>query len=282
MDAVDRFEAERPRLMAIAYRMLGSRAEAEDVVQDAWLRFRDAPRADITNVPGYLCTVVTRLCLDQLKSARARRETYVGPWLPEPLRTDGDALAPADRESISTAFLLLLERLSPQERAAYLLHEVFDYSHAEVAEMVGASEAACRQWFHRAQRHLADGRPRHARSTEEHQRLLGTFLDACVRGDLTALRALLADGVTAASDSGGKAQAALKEVRGVDPVARLLVGLTKKFAGGLHAEPAELNGWPALILRDGARADSTLQLETDGERIYAVQMTRNPDKLARL
>src|SRR5947209_12466641 len=141
MDPVDAFEAERPRLMAIAYRMLGSRVEAEDVVQEAWLRLRAAPRPDVTNVPAYLCTVVTRLCLDQLKSARARREAYVGPWLPEPLPTDG-ALAAPDRETISTAFLLLLERLSPQERAAYVLHEVFDYSHAEVAELVGATEAA--------------------------------------------------------------------------------------------------------------------------------------------
>jgi RNA polymerase sigma-70 factor, ECF subfamily len=288
MDAVDPFEDERPRLMAIAYRMLGSRAEAEDVVQEAWLRFSAAPREPIESVPGYLGTVVTRLCLDQLKSARARREQYVGPWLPEPVRTDE---APAkmalpetliERESISTAFLVVLERLSPQERAVYLLHEVFDYSHAEAAEMVGVSEAAARQLFHRAKQHLLDGRPRFARSREEHQRLLGTFLDACLRGDLDGLCALLAEGARAISDGGDKAAAARHEIEGAEAVARFMIALTRKFAGGLTAELVELNGWPAVLMRDGAQVDSTLQLETDGERVYAVRMVRNPDKLAKL
>jgi RNA polymerase sigma-70 factor (ECF subfamily) len=282
---VDPFEHERPRLMAIAYRMLGSRAEAEDVVQDAWLRFRDSRANTIEDVPRYLCTVVTRLCLDELKSARARRERYVGSWLPEPWRDDGAARAPMtviDRESLSTALLLLLERLTPQERAAWILHEVFDYSHAEIAAMLDAGEPACRQWLHRARQHLADERPRFARSPEEHGLLLATFLDACARGDLDRLRELLARDARAISDGGGKAQAALNIVEGADHVARLLAGLARRFAGALTPEPVELNGWPAVLLRDGDKLDSTLAIETDGTHVYAVHMVRNPDKLTRL
>jgi RNA polymerase sigma-70 factor (ECF subfamily) len=275
----DAFEAERPRLMAIAYRMLGSAAEAEDMVQETWLRWRARGAEPIDSPRAWLGTVVTRLCLDQLKSARARREDYVGPWLPEPVRTDDHEL---DRESISMAFLVLLERLSPVERAVYLLHEVFDYSHGEVAEMVGRAEADCRQLYHRAKAHLTAGRPRFARSREQHQLLLGRFMDACVRGDLDGLRALLAADATAFSDGGGKVTAARRPVRGADAVARLFIGLTRKAEIEARVELAEVNGWPALILYVDDHPFTVFTIETDGNLIYNVRQVLNPEKLARV
>jgi RNA polymerase sigma-70 factor (ECF subfamily) len=196
MELVD-FEAHRPLLFGIAYRMLGDRAAAEDIVQEAFLKTRDAPALD--SPKAWLSTVVTRLCLDQLKSARARRESYVGPWLPEPLPTDDKI----DRETISMAFLVLLETLSPVERAVFLLHEVFDYSHAEVADIVGKEEVAVRQILHRAKSHVVARRPRFSGSREQHQRLLMGFVQACTVGDVDGLKQLLADDVVSLSDGGG-------------------------------------------------------------------------------
>jgi len=275
------FEAHRRLLFSIAYRMLGSVAEAEDMVQEAFLRWQGAPQAEVASPKAYLSTVVTRLCIDQLRSGRAQRELYVGPWLPEPVRTD-DGVDRVDAESISMAFLVLLESLSPPERAAYLLHEVFDYSHAEVAGILGKAEATCRQLYHRARQQVTARRPRFAATREQHGRLLGRFIAACSAGDLAGLTRLLAADVTAWSDSGGKARAARRPVRGADAVARLFVGLAKKGGAGLFPEITDLNGWPALILRDGDRVDSVVALETDGTRIHAVHVLRNPDKLARL
>jgi RNA polymerase sigma-70 factor (ECF subfamily) len=275
------FEAERRRLFAIAYRMLGSAAEAEDAVQEAWLRFAGADAGAIASPSAWLAAVVTRICLDQLKSARARRESYVGPWLPEPLPTDErDAVDP---ESISVAFLLLLESLSPLERAVYLLHEVFEYRHGEVAAIVGRDEATCRQLLHRAREAIAARRPRFRPTREAHQRLLGGFLQAIASGDVGGLRALLADDVRAHSDGGGKAHAARKVVEGADDVARLLVGLYKKAEPSLplEVEVADVNGWPSLIVRLQGRPFEVLTLDTDGEKILAVHMQLNPEKLAR-
>ena len=279
MADVAAFERERPRLRALAYRMLGSVAEAEDVVQDAWLRWNAVDAAE--SARAYLTTIVTHLCLDQLKSARVRREQYVGPWLPEPIRTGDDE---PDRESISLAFLLILERLSPIERAVLLLHRVFDHSHAEIARLVGKDEAAVRQVLHRASARVAAERPRFAPSAAEHARLLAGFLQACAAGDVAALGAMLADDAVAHTDGGGKVQAARRAVVGADAVARFFVGLGRKGDGydGLDVESAELNGWPAAIVRRGGVVAYVVGIETDGATIVAVHVVSNPDKLRRL
>ncbi len=277
--ALESFEAHRPSMIAIAYRMLGSVAEAEDIVQEAWLRWQAAAREGVRSDRAFLSTVVTRLCLDRLKSARANREQYVGPWLPEPVRTD----MPVDPESISLAFLVLLESLSPVERAVYLLHEVFGYSHSEVARMVGKEEAACRQSLHRARAHIQARRPRFAPSKEAHERLVTGFMSACLSGDLEGLERLLAHDVTSWADGGGKVRgAALNPVRGAESVARLFLGIMKKAPAGIVPELTEVNGWPALVLwLDGAVFD-VMSFETDGEHIHAIRSVLNPEKLARV
>jgi RNA polymerase sigma-70 factor (ECF subfamily) len=277
--ALESFEAHRPSMLAIAYRMLGSVAEAEDIVQEAWLRWQAATREGVRSERAFLSTMVTRLCLDRLKSARASREQYVGPWLPEPIRTD----AQVDPESISLAFLVLLESLSPVERAVYLLHEVFGYSHAEVAEMVGKEEATSRQSLHRAREHIQARRPRFAPSKESHERLVTGFMAACLSGDLEGLKHLLAHDVTSWADGGGKVRgAALNPVRGAESVARLFIGIMKKAPAGITPELTEVNGWPALVLwLDGAAFD-VISFETDGEHIHAIRSVLNPEKLARV
>jgi RNA polymerase sigma-70 factor (ECF subfamily) len=274
-------EVHRPLLFGIAYRMLGDRAAAEDVVQEAFIKAHAA--TDVESPRAWLSTVVTRLCLDQLKSAQTRRESYVGTWLPEPLPTDGATSDPLmSRDSISLAFLVLLETLSPVERAVFLLHEVFDYSHTEVAEIVGKEEAAVRQILHRAKSHVVARRPRFSGTREQHRRLLGAFVQACSLGDVAGLKQLLADDVVTLSDGGGKAHAALKPVAGADAVARMLVGLTKKGAPGAVPEVRMINGDLAIVLRVGDRVDSVLSIATDGERITEIEIVRNPDKLGRI
>lgn len=269
------FEAHRSLLFGIAYRMLGSRSEAEDMVQETFLRWQAAPRDEVESARAYLSTIVTRLCLDQLKSARAQRETYVGPWLPEPLRTE----EPVDPQSISLAFLVLLEQLSPVERAVYLLHEVFDHSHAEVAAIVGKEEAACRQIFHRARAHIDEKRPRFAPSRADHERLLTGFLTAVQAGDLEGLRGMLAKDAVTWSDGGGKRLAARNLVHGADANARLFLGLARKAHADFSLELAEINGWPAVVIRQDGQISDVLGIETDGAVIYAVHLVSNPDKL---
>ncbi len=277
--SVEAFERERPRLRAIAYRMLGSIVDAEDAVQDAYLRWQHSD-TDVRSTPAWLTTIVTRLCLDRLDSARARREVYVGPWLPEPLVTDDDDI---DARSVSTAFLLLLERLSPIERAAYLLHAVFDSDHREIGEILGKSEAAVRQAFHRAKGHLAQGKPRFAPDKQRHAELLLAFLTACQATDVAALVGLLAEDAQAHTDGGGVVRAARKIVHGADSVARLFVGLTKKGSGvGLRPVIAELNGWPCVVLYRDEVITTVIGIETDGTSIHTVHTLNNPDKLAAL
>jgi RNA polymerase sigma-70 factor, ECF subfamily len=277
--ALQSFEAYRDSMLAIAYRMLGSAAEAEDVVQEAWLRWQASAREAVRSERAFLSTVVTRLCLDRLKSARASREQYVGTWLPEPVRTDTQV----DPESISLAFLVLLESLSPVERAVYLLHEVFGYSHSEVAEMVGKEEAACRQSLHRAREHIHARRPRFAPSKEAHERLVTGFMSACFSGDLEGLKRLLADDVTLWADGGGRVRGAARNaVRGADDVARLYLGLVKKMPPGAAPEIAEVNGWPALVLRLNGEVFDVMAFETDGERIHSIRSVLNPEKLTRV
>lgn len=274
---VDDFELHRGLLHGIAYRMLGSAADADDILQEARIRWLNAPKDQVANIRSYLVTVVSRLCLDELGSARKRRETYIGPWLPEPVVT----YAEADPDSLSVAFLMLLERLSPAERATFLLAEVFDYELAEVARILGKSEEACRQLASRARRHVRDGRIRPV-DREQHTRALYAFVNACSTGDLAALESLLAAEVVAHSDSGGRATAARKLVRGAHDVARLTLGLAKK--GGAHAiyELVELNGLPAIIAKEGGRVTSALSVAVTDGLIQAIYVTRNPEKLRRL
>ena len=280
LDLGEVFEAERPRLLAIAYRMLGTLGEAEDVVQDSFLRLHAVDLESLGSPRGFLTTVVVRLCLDVLKSARVRRERYEGLWLPEPVRTDDITL---DRDSIAMAFLVLLETLSPEERAVYVLHEIFDYTHAEIAAMLHKSEDACRQMLRRAHPRIAARRPRYAISDDDRQRLVSRFTAACAEGDVEAMRALLTDDVIVSADGGGKAGAAPNAVEGADRVARFVTGFARKGAADLVPESIELNGAPGFVLRRADAIDSAVVLELAGDgRIRRIDIIRNPDKLARL
>ncbi len=287
----DPFEALRPKLFAIAYRMLGSAAEAEDIVQEAYLRWHRADRASIEHPAAYLRKTVIRLCLDMQKSARARREQYIGTWLPEPIRTDwadGPAVPPnpEDRvtewESLSMAFLLLLEALTPEERAVFLLREVFGYEYPELAAALGKTEAACRQMFSRARRHITEHRPRFAPTPDQHQQVLAGFMQAVQDGALAPLMGLLSEGVVAMSDGGGKAPAFTRPVLGQHAVARLLLGLLHRATqeGVVHIELARLNGQLGLLMRSDVLGDTVLIPHIDEHgHIRALYFVRNPDKL---
>ena len=275
------FESRRGPMTGLAYRMLGSRADAEDVVQDAWIRWRGVDGDEVANPAGFLNRVVTRLCLDRLKSARARREVYVGEWLPEPVVDDDH---PDLGEDLSVAFLLALERLTPLERAAFLLHDVFDASFADVARTLGRTEAACRQLAARAREHVKAGKPRYRPSAEEEQRLTGAFLAATMSGDESLLRGILAQDVVMHSDGGGLAKATLNPVFGLEKAIRLVLGLKKKFPTpeGATARLARINGAPGIVLSEDGVVFQTMGLEITDGRIAAVYTMRNPEKLARL
>lgn len=285
----DPFEEYRSLLFAMAYRMLGSAMEAEDIVQEAYLRYRAMPPESIRTLKSYLTTIVHHLCMDLLKSAQTQRENYVGPWLPEPIITgDGvSLLSPlrqiTDRESISMAFLVLLESLSPLERAVFLLREVFDYEYAEIAKIIGRDEAACRQLFSRAKKHISDHRPRFPASPEAHAKMVRRFMEACIAGDIDGLASLLAEDVTAWSDGGGKVPAAaLHPVQGRDKVAQGIIGLLSRAPEGTTFEVVEANGLPALLVRIKGRIFSVLTLEVEGDLIHATRNVANPDKLRHL
>ncbi len=271
-------EEHRRVLFGIAYRMLGDRAQAEDVVQETFFKARAADPDVVESPRAWLSTVVTRLCLDHLKSARVRREEYIGPWLPEPVPTDGAV----ERETISMAFMVLLETLSPIERAVFLLHDVFDYTHAEVAAIVQEQEATVRQILHRAKAHVVARRPRFSGTREQHALLMDGFIQACVAGDIEGLGRLLAADVVCYTDGGGKAVAATKPVQGAVNTARFLAGLARKGTAGATFERITLNGEAALVARVGGRVDTVISIATDGERITEIDILRNPDKLARL
>ena len=264
---MDDFQSYRPLLFSIAYRMTGSASEAEDIVQETFLRARAAAPADLRSAKAYLSTITSRLCLDYLKSARAQREQYIGPWLPEPLLTVDFApeLAAVERrDTISTAFLVLLEALSPPERAVFLLREVFEYEYGEIASMLGLSQANCRQLFHRAQ-----------------TRLVERFMRACGEGDVGALADVLAQDVTTWSDGGGKVSAARNPIYGRENVIRLLFGTLQK-AGTIRASLLELNGGPAIVLfSDDTMVSATTFTIVDG-CILGMHIVRNPDKLGYL
>lgn len=279
----DPFGPNRPRLLGLAYRMLGSRSEAEDVLQDAWLRYNTA--SDVENRDALLTTIVTRLCLDRLRSAWARREVYVGPWLPEPIM-DAVALAPDAAtelaDDLSFALLLALDRLKPAERAAFLLHDVFDMPFADIAPILGRQEPACRQLAARARKAVRQDRGAKNVPKDVHHRLLAAFGMAVASGDVAGLASLLSEDAVLLADGGGKVTTARNPIRGADPIARFFIGIVRKF-GQLNEkmipEFLEINGLPAILVRSGNRIDQVLTIETDGRRITAVYVVRNPDKL---
>lgn len=283
----DGFEAHRRHLRGLAYRMLGSWADAEDVVQDTWLRWREVDRSAVDSPRAYLSRVAARLCLDKLKSAQARREQYVGPWLPEPLPQAHWYAGPAPGEfaaDLSVALMLALERLSAPERAAFLLHDVFDVPYAEIARTLGREEATCRQLAARARARVRETRPRYNASEEEGARLAEAFMRASREGDVDALRTLLAEDAVLYSDGGGRKAAALRPVLGSDRIARFYRGLARKpDAPGYIAEHiTRLNGMPAIVAIEPDGLPRTTTLAIDGGRIAAIYLVRNPEKLAHL
>jgi RNA polymerase sigma-70 factor, ECF subfamily len=324
-DAAASFEPHRGFLVGLAYRMLGSVAEAEDVVQDAFLRWNAVERAGVAEPRAFLARIASRLCLDRMKAASTRRERYVGTWLPEPLielvdpavgpslaslRGSGDAVdgglagsagspaiasaiaAPGTgsplaatvlAEDVSYALLMTLERLSPLERAAFLLHDVFDMDYGDIAGVLERSEAACRQLAARGRDHVREERPRFATTPEANARLVGAFQTAMLQGDIAGFARLLADDAVLYSDGGGKRTAALNPIYGRDKIVRFIAGLTGKgqLPGSLRGMPARINGLPGFVIhRDGGV--ETLALEVSGDKLVAIYIIRNPDKLRHL
>lgn len=280
-ERLERFEANRRRLFGLAYRLLGEASEAEDVVQDAYLRWE---RSDTAISPeAWLTKVVTNLCLDRLTSARAQRERYVGPWLPEPVLTGGGALGPLEtveqRELLSIGMLVLLERLTAPERAAFVLREAFGHSHREVAEILEVNEPHARQLYRRAQQHVATARKRFTAAPDQHRKLLERFLEATLDGDVPALERMLAEDVVAWADGGGKGPAARRPVAGREPVLRSLLALPA-YAPRIRLTTEVVNGEPAVVLYLDGRLSGVTAVEFDGERIVAIRTVTNPDKLA--
>jgi RNA polymerase sigma-70 factor (ECF subfamily) len=288
-DAGEVHTALRPLLFSIAYRMLGSVAEAEDVVQEAFLRWHRALAGgtEVQSPKAYLAAVTTRLAIDQLRAARTRRESYVGPWLPEPLvaETEADVARHAEMaDSLSMAFLVLLESLSPLERAVFLLREVFEYGYDEIAQIVDKSEANCRQIFARARRRIHTSTPRFETSTRERDELARRFLAACQQGDMDGLLRLLTADAVFVGDGGGKAQALGEPIRGAERVGRLLLGLFARAAHlGALVRPVEVNGQPGAIGLDAkGQVINVLALDITEGRVRAVRSVVNPDKLGHL
>ena len=292
------FEPYRRRLLGLAYRMLGSMADAEDAVQETYLRWHGTDRDTVLDTRAFLMTTTTRICLDMLTSARARREEYVGPWLPEPV-LDTAALAPDSHtelaEDLSIALLLTLDRLSPLERAAFLLHDVFDFSFSEVSKGLERSEAACRKLAARARAHVRAARPRGAnappmRSGEidpKHAQIISAFVAATQSGDLDALTRLLASDVRVVTDGGGKVAAAMDVVDGADRAARFIVSVTRKRPSAWWRESfrlrfATINGLPGVIVDAPTGPVQTAAFEIEGDVIRALYVVRNPDKLRHL
>jgi len=279
------FQQHRSRLFGLAYRMLGTPADAEDVLHDAWLRLHSQDLATLDDPEAWLVTVTTRLALDRLRRAKTEREHYAGPWLPEPLAPENESPeAELERgESISLSFLLLLERLSPEERAAFLLKEVFDYSHAEAAAILGIGEDACRQRVHRAKSRLREGRPRFDVDARSQQRMLKRFVAAMAKPNLETLQALFAEDAVHISDGGGIVNATLRPLHGADRLARLYRQIAINTHGlAPHYELAMLNGAPALFIWQDGALTSAMWIECEDERITAIHALRNPEKLARI
>ena len=286
MSRTQEFEELRPLLFSIAYRILGSVSEAEDAVQETWLRYADSP-AQPASTKAFLSAVITRVSIDVLRSARVRREAYVGPWFPEPLLTDPyqDPERSAElADSVSMAALLLLERLTPLERAVFVLREVFGFSFPEIASAVGRSEVACRQLAVRARRHVDAGRPRFEADRKERDELAARFFGALREGDVEGLRELLAADVQLVGDGGGKAPTLAGSVTGAEKVARVLVSVFPWLVRiDVTLEPREVNGQPGAIVRDrDNKVLSTLTLDVLGGQIQTIRSVSNPDKLAHM
>ncbi|MFF3486624.1 RNA polymerase sigma-70 factor [Streptomyces sp. NPDC002701] len=285
------FEEHRPVLMGVAYRMLGRVADAEDVVQEAWLRWSGGDRSDVREPRGYLVRITTRLAVDRLRQAQSRKEAYVGPWLPEPYVTDfGDTVADtAERavlaDTVSLAVLVVLESLSPLERAVFVLREAFGYPYADIAVTLDRSEPAVRQLAGRARRHVEEKRPRYEVDPVEQRALTERFIAAATEGDLEGLMSLLAPDVRLVGDSGGLAQAPLRVIESADKVGRFIDGATRKGladVADVSFHTLEVNGGPAVLMLSGGKPDSVFQVDVSGGRISCVYVIRNPEKLLSL
>lgn len=283
LDRDEAFQQHRSLLFSIAYRMLGSVVDAEDIVQEAFVRWKQASGTEVRSPKSYLASVVTWLCVDYLRSARVRREEYVGSWLPEPLLTDEtlDVSETIDlEETLSMAFLVLLEQLTPVERAVFLLREVFDYEYAEISRIVAKSEANCRQIARRARKSVAARRPKFETSAEQEEHLMDSFLEACFSGDMEGLLALLSEDVILYSDGGGKTRAALNPIYGPEKVARFFFGILRQVPPGFSVRRALVNGRPGLVgyFGDGS-PQNVATLDVVEGRIHAIRLVVNPEKL---
>ena len=276
------FATLRPRLFSIAYRMLGIRADAEDVVQDAWLRWHGTDPSQLLSAEAWLVTITARLALDRLRGRKSRREAYIGLWLPEPLveldeRTPESAAELASE--VSVAFMWLLERLSPEERAAFLLRQVFDHDYADIAAMLGKTEASCRQMVHRAQGRVQQQRPRFDVDKDDHRALLASFMEAAATGDRAAMKALMSDEVQLVADGGGKVSSFHHVLHGAGRVAGVYWALEHQFPGKVAYRAATINGEPGLLRYVDGTLESAQSFVVDDGRIAAVFVMRNPDKL---
>ena len=286
------FEAHRAHLLGIAYRMLGEMSGAEDIVQEAWLRWQRQDATTIRDPRAWLSAVTIRLALDALRSARARRETYVGPWLPEPLMPDDMRALAADTPAahaelasdLSLALLHVLERLSPEERAALILHDAFDRDYAEIAAVLNKNEAACRKLVSRARERVKAERPRYTVSKEQHTQMIARFAQAMAQGNASSLAGLFANDIVFYSDGGGRVSAALNPIFGADKVMRLIEGLSRKLREQTTPEFAvtEINGQPSFVILGDGEIYSTMTIEVDGDRITGIYVMRNPEKLTRV
>jgi RNA polymerase sigma-70 factor (ECF subfamily) len=277
------FEEHRRWLWSIAYRMLGSAADAEDAVQETYVRASQAWTADIENPKAYLATILTRHCLNHLESARVKREQYVGVWLPEPVLTEPRPEDPAElSESLSLAFLVVLESLGPEERAVFLLREVFDYDYAEIARVLDKSEASCRQMYHRARQRIGERKPRFESSRERRSAVARRFAESLQSGDIDSFLAVLSPEVELHSDGGGKVRAAINPVLGADRVARFFFGVLKKQPEGQQVRFTEANGMPAFVAYLNGNIRSVVMLGVVEDRVERVYVVVNPDKLVGL
>ncbi len=284
MDDLSAFEQNRRRLWGVAYRMLGSRADADDMVQETWLRWRSTARDEVRTPQAWLTTAITRLCIDRLRQARAEREDYVGPWLPEPLVDESSTPQGAAElaSDLSVAFLAVLERLAPDERAAFLLHEMFDSGYDEIAQILGKSEAACRQIVSRARKRVHADRPRVQVSAAARKRLLEGFVRAVRARDKDALVSILAEDATWTSDGGGKVKAARTAIHGADRIATFVLGVLGPHLDKMDFRPIVENGEPGLAFMAEGRLIATMAIRTDGVRILDAYAILNPDKLPNL
>ncbi len=282
IDKSAQFDQYRPLLFSIAYHMLGSAMDAEDIVQETFLRFQATNESEVQSEKAYLTTIATRLCIDHWRSAQVQREQYTGPWLPEPLLTaqDSTMLETTElAESLSMAFLVVLETLSPLERAVLILRDVFDYDYAEIAQIVGKSEANCRQIASRAKQHVTAKRPRFKTSREQQEQLTRQFVETCTNGDLEGLLALLTADVVAQSDSGGRVTSARRPIYGANKVARFMLGVVKRLPPNYVIRTAQINGQPALIGYADGRPYNVLLLDIAEGRVQGIYNVLNPDKL---